>query len=244
MEFPWKLKRRIRRQYCAGCPLPGHCGIKRCLAQQLSCNPHDLTELLRETGPAFVALQNQRATLGARIDFGQTEPGSVSLLDGGQLLIDFDRLLSVCKLVTVSADLPLLEFDCGLNAERFLIHLESARSRSAVRDFLGQIEVSEEYVEISKAVRWLDDLPGEPQRPVEGADEQGPDGGDCPPFPEGSRLCLRIVTAFAEWKKNFRISSIDFIGNLMVLRDRDCVSYCPRNLGAGDRLFSVRALGR
>ncbi|MDB4632776.1 hypothetical protein OAG35_02725, partial [bacterium] len=176
MKFSRKASRqdKLNKKHCVGCPVPGKCSIKRCLAKQLHFSPNDLSEFLRSIGPAFVALQNRSATLGARLDLQESVGQNLALLDDGQLLIDLDRLLATCKLVTMSADQPLVEFDCGPGAERLLIHPESRQRLRAVRDFLRDLDVSEERIDPSQAIRWLDDFPGEPREELAMPNQRGP----------------------------------------------------------------------
>ena len=244
MKFPWNLSRqdKLNKNHCAACPIPGKCGVKRCLANQLRCSPNDLAEFLRSIGPAFVALQNRSATLGARLDLQESVGQNLPLLDDGQLLIDIDRLLATCKLVTISADQPLVEFDCGPGAERLLIHPESRQRLHVVREFLCDLDVAEERMEPSQAVRWLDDFPGQSSEEIALPPERCPAESATSSLTNGSQLRIRMVTAFAEWKKQLHVSSVDYLDRLMVIRSRRSVAYCPRLLDSADQSFSLSRL--
>ena len=188
-------------------------------------------------GSAFVAIQNRRATLGARINWTESGHGNVAVLDGGQLWIDVNRLCTVCHSISASADQPLLEFECASGSERLLVYPDSHRRQDAVREILDQIESIEDSVQIVEAARWLDDLPR--QAPIAPPHPSTTDSSNCPPYASGTSLRAHMVTAFAEWKKTIRVSSIDFLEELMIVRDRDCVAYCPRISDPGDHHFSL-----
>lgn len=159
------------------------------------------------------------------------------MLDGGQLWLDMDRLVAACHSITVSADHPLLEFECASGCERFLVYPDAQRRQTAVNEILTQIQGAEEHVQVTEAARWLDDLPGNRSNdPVVGEWE---DDSECSPYPTGTTLRARMSTAFAEWKRHLCVSSVDFVGNLMIIRDRDCVAYCPRTSDPGDGYFSL-----
>ena len=243
MNFPWlRFRRNQSTERCAGCPIPGQCGVKRCLAEQLSCSPTDLAELMRRIGPAFVALQNRKATLGSRIDLSESTNGNLALLDAGQLCVDLDRLLAECQLVTVSADQPFLEFDCRTGAERLLIYPEAGNRHTIVSEILSHFDAVEQRAGVPDTVRWLDEFPGNPPTDSMPSSEEDRTDSGTPPLAHGSSLRIRMVTAFADWKKSLRVSSVDHLGNLMVIRGRESVAYCPRLLTPGDHSFSLRLL--
>ena len=153
--------------------------------------------------------------------------------------MSFKSLLSACESVTVSVDQPLLEFDCGNGTERLLVHPEARSESASFRTILEHLEVEEERIELSRAARWLDELPGNPLQLVE--EQQVARHSNCPPFPIGTRLRVRMGTVFADWKRNLSFSSVDFVGKLMVIRDRDCVVYCHQAPIFSDQLFSLSA---
>ena len=242
MKLPFRSSRQdnLNKKHCVGCPTPGKCSIKRCLAKQLHCSSDELAEFLRSIGPAFVALQNRSATLGARLDLQESMGQNLTLLDDGQLLIRLDRLLATCKLLTVSADLPLVEFDCGPGEERLLIHPESRRRLCVLRDFLNDLDVAEECMNSSQAVRWLDEFPGYERKEIVRTNKCSVTETQDSPFASGSKLRVQMVTAFAEWKKQLQVSSVDYLDCLMVIRSRRSVTYCSQHPDSRDQSFSLR----